>query len=466
MSDARAPESAASGRVKAPARQASTSPASGASADRSATATAPEALDLVIVSDLHMAAGRDPASGRSTRTEDFHRDAAFAGFIRARVRQGAERGRPWRLIALGDLFDFTRVELGRLGDDRRRLDTSVPAALLKLDRIASGHSDVFAAFRELLQAGAGLHVVPGNHDLELLKPPVQRRLRELLVEPEGRAGEITFHPWMLCVPGVLYAEHGEQHHDINAIPRLAEAAEGSLEAGLEAPLGSHLGEWLTALIDAADPDVERLDPGLTTLVAALRGRPLAVLAAWRAHATFLRALLRHWTRAGRAAGRAARRNVAEPAVIRRANAVGLSPVAIASIDHLTDLTLAGTARRLARMAIASRARRPARPAEPPPGYMRLAAAAIHRILRGTGDEVPFYVFGHTHAAERSELEAEGARATYLNSGTWSQLVRGEAGLPTFVEVGVDPTGPATARLLAWDAARGQAMPIEASRTAV
>ena len=425
--------------------------------------SAKHAHSLVLVSDLHMASGRDPATGRPARTEDFARDSAFASFLRARAAAQTELGRPWRLVTLGDLFDFARVELGGPGEDRRRLDTSTGAALAKLDRIAAGHPEVFDALRELVAAGVPIDVVPGNHDLEIARPAVQRRLRELLVGP-GLSGRdwIEFHPRIFYMPGVLYAEHGHHHHDINTTPQLwrySEAGEGEV---LEAPLGSELGEYITRLLEAAEPGTERLDPDLARLVAALRARPAAGIVTWRAHLRFARALGRQAVRVGRAAVMSRRATAGEDGRSGTAAAdTALTHGSLAGLDRLAIATLANTFSRLSGMAVASRASRRGRPPEPPPpGYMHRAAAAVHRILRDHGDQVPLYVFAHTHAAERSGLGPAGTEATYLNTGTWSELVRGDAARLTFVEIEVEPNTPPAAALLTWDPTRGQAMPVE------
>ena len=423
-----------------------------------------EAYDLVLVSDLHMASGRDPTTGRPARTEDFARDGAFARFLGARTAAQAGRGRPWRLVILGDLFDFARVELGRAGEDRRRLDTSTSAALAKLDRIAAGHREVLDAVRALLSAGVPIDVVPGNHDLELARPAVQRRLRELVEDSESASGaRIEFHPWILHVPGVLYAEHGHQHHDINAAPQLLQTSELPDETALEAPLGSQLGEYITRVLEAAYPAAERLDPNVSALIAVLRARPGAAIVTWRAHLAFARALARHARRARRAApgARAASGESHRPGA--PAGATGLAPASVAELERLVTAALAGTVRRLLGMAVAGGAPRPrTHPAEPPPpGFMPRAGAAIDRILRDHGDQVPFYVFGHTHAAERSRLGTPPADATYLNTGTWSELMRGDAIPQTLVAIEVEPSRQPVAALLAWDDELGAERPVEA-----
>ena len=66
-----------------------------------------------------------------------------------------------------------------------------------------------------------LDVVVGNHDVDLVRPAAAQRLGELL----GDRGEhLRLHPWALHVPGVLFAEHGHQHHAVHRLPTLLLAA--------------------------------------------------------------------------------------------------------------------------------------------------------------------------------------------------------------------------------------------------
>jgi len=100
-----------------------------------------------------------------------------------------------------------------------RRDTSEAATLAKLDRIATGHRRVFASLGEFAASDSRVVVVPGNHDLELIRPSTQARFCELVDEACGQPGAATrieFQPWIYYVPGVLYAEHGSQYHDAGA----------------------------------------------------------------------------------------------------------------------------------------------------------------------------------------------------------------------------------------------------------
>jgi UDP-2,3-diacylglucosamine pyrophosphatase LpxH len=384
-----------------------------------------------------------------SRSEDFHLDGAFARFVEWRRGAGTEHQRPWRLVILGDFLDFTRVELGAAGEDRRRLDVGTEAALAKLERIAAGHPKVFAALRSLVDSGTPLQLIPGNHDLELLHPAVQARLRQLLLPAFGRpAAAISFQPWITGVPGLLYAEHGQQHHDLNNVTELLCWSQQSLP---ELPLGSLLPEYLHALMDAADPSQVPLEPSLGRLAAAARARPLRMVAALPAHAGLLRALGRHVAERSGRRGERARPAYRRETLARHAAAVGLEPSSLVAIDQLAPRSPARMLLRLVRQRL-TLARGPGTEGADVRTALRSAAAAVHKLLAASGRTVPFYVFGHTHAAE---CTAVGNGATYLNSGTWSSMVRGSIGAPTFVEIDSSPSGKARARLAVWDDDRGR-----------
>jgi len=89
-------------------------------------------------------------------------------------------------------------------------------------------------------------------------------------------------------------------------------------------------------------------------------------------------------------------------------------------------------------------------------YLQRAAMRIHDLLVQDGASVPYYVFGHTHAAQHLPL-AFGPRAPqYLNTGTWACLAPPAADTlrtirPTFVHIVPERDGsPPSARLLAWN----------------
>lgn len=350
---------------------------------------------IVVVSDLHMAAGeRDP----------FQRDQEFAAFVDAQRERRDAAGCPVRLLVLGDLFDFPATP----GDNGAGPDCSEAGALRRLERIAAAHERVLQALAAFAAAARPIDVVAGNHDAELMHPGVRARLRELLGGPET----LAFHPWFVHVPDVLYAEHGHQHHDINAFATPLTPWRPDAPGDLDLPPGS-----LLAYREAAE--------GAT---AGLRGRV---------------------TR-GTVLVRGAGRRRADPALLqayrdgplrRFAADVGLNHALVCAIDAATPRGPAALAARLARRAT-SDGRRPAASA-----YR--AALHVHRALDAVGGAVASYVFGHSHVAERRPL-LQGARAPlYLNAGTWSTLRRGpRAEHPAYVEIAGGSSGP-IARLVHW-----------------
>src|SRR5206468_8053031 len=55
----------------------------------------------------------------------------------------------------------------------------------------------------------------GNRDVALHLAVVRTTLVDRL---GGDGSAVGWHPWALHLPGLLWAEHGSQHHDLHAIP--------------------------------------------------------------------------------------------------------------------------------------------------------------------------------------------------------------------------------------------------------
>ncbi|SFP13001.1 hypothetical protein SAMN05660464_2149 [Geodermatophilus dictyosporus] len=328
---------------------------------------------IAVLADLHLACGEhDP----------FTEDDRLARTIRHLV-SGAG-GVPLRLVLLGDTFDFPAVSLPGRGASPA---TRPSEAVRKLDRIMAAHAPVFAALRDLLAAGHRIDFVAGNHDMELSMPAVQRSLRQAL------PGTLDVHPWMLHLPGVLYAEHGQQHHDLNRFPGLLVDHPDDGDRPLRVPPGS----YLDALVH-----LRRRAPWASPPARAL-------LAARMGTGLFL-GLVR--------LSRAERHRPERERLLRSTTLAGLPAGSVVDIDRLGAATPASIARRAAVLA-ARRLRRRSGAAVP---FMQAAAQAVHHVLAAEGAAVPFYLFGHTHVAADVPL-ADGAAARYLNPGTWSSAVR-------------------------------------------
>ncbi|HEY3020255.1 MAG TPA: hypothetical protein VGJ32_08685, partial [Solirubrobacteraceae bacterium] len=163
--------------------------------------------ELTFLSDLHMADG-GPA-------DPFHDDAALALLVDDLAAAARPGGPARRLVLLGDVVDL--VIAGASGQ-------GAAAAVAGLERIAAAHPQVFAALARAARGGLAVDVVPGNHDAELALPAVARALAVLV--PGARV-----RPWLVHVPGLVLAEHGQQHHAINrfpALPALATGGQGDL----------------------------------------------------------------------------------------------------------------------------------------------------------------------------------------------------------------------------------------------
>jgi UDP-2,3-diacylglucosamine pyrophosphatase LpxH len=354
---------------------------------------------LVIVSDLHLGAGPSAGAWGAGFSDEFADDRAFSDFLR-----WLSRRLPCRLVFLGDAFDFLRVPVtGTRTGLFARSDTE---AVAQLDRIAAAHPTVVRALSAALAAGVQVDFVSGNHDAELIRSPVQERLCALL------GAQARFHPWVLYIPGLLYAEHGHLHHDINTLarPLYPYAKE---DGRLERPPAAWLG------------DLRRFSarPGRfwRDAMSGLRGRPAA-----RRRAEYLARLV--------------------PA---HADKIGLPESVVAELHHMTNFSLFDVGRRL----VGTRLRRAERP-----GYLPTAAAAVHDLMARNQLAVPFYAFGHTHSAMRLPL---GAHACYLNSGTWSATSWGTTRpRRTWIEITVGEPPAASARLFYWT---GTAEPLTGTR---
>ena len=347
-----------------------------------------------MVSDLHL----DPSGHDDRRTA-----AAFAQFLAEVVATPPPSGAT--LVLLGDTFEVR----GLTG----------PGARSRLDDIAAAHPEVFAALRQCLAAGVRLDVVVGNHDVDIVRPATAERLGELLADGGER---LRLHPWALHVPGVLFAEHGHQHHAVHRLP--------------------------TLLLAAAD-DHSPLAPSPLTVWAARQAGPLgAVLAVGRALAA-ARAAER------RAGGRAYQRLVGAEAA-----RLGLRPETGRALWRVSRFrllpTVAGTGGRVLRRrldAIAPRmARRGKAPhlaaAGPPP-----FAAEVATTLAAHGDPVAWYLCGHTHRATAAPIA--GTTTRWANTGTWCSDIRGagpdldDPRLFPFLEIDAAGDGSVQGRLSYW-----------------
>ena len=463
-------------------------------------------FDVVIVSDLHMTAGYDPRTGTFDPNEDFFYDSTFGRFVDHLIARTSTEPRRWRLVLLGDLFDFLQVEVQ---EEHVLGVTSSATTCVKLDIIARGHPGFFAALGRFVAAGNRVEIVIGNHDVELIWPEVQARFKELVVAqtPTEVDSRITFHPWFFYLPGMVYAEHGHQYDAVNAFATVMRPLLPSQPDRIELPLGSFFVLYLFNDIERLDPFADNIKPATRYMLWALRTRPLLVLRTLGYYLHFVVRTLRKTSELRAAEQRAHRAAYRREVVRPYAEQVGLPPEMLEAIDRLAAtpasasqgrqlgallLPLFGidvlfpaglfglyhASRRLRALprsfvtlalglaALIWRDRRALRTTTQPGAYLLAAARQIHEQLARAGGAVPAYVFGHTHTAEQFPLGANEDMPRYLNSGTWTPIIPeafdllGTRERFSFVQITRDPANQEVlVNLLVWNDNAGRAEPL-------
>lgn len=159
--------------------------------------------ELYIISDLHLCDGGP--------CEDFRSDdeRALVSFLFHVSRRPAAS-----LIINGDFIDFVQIQpRPRMWYDAR-LGPSEAESLEKLELALEAHAPVFDALRRVVASGHALRFHIGNHDLDLVWPRVQARLRARLGGREPAA--ISFGTEYRQAG--LYVEHGHQADPANCFP--------------------------------------------------------------------------------------------------------------------------------------------------------------------------------------------------------------------------------------------------------
>ncbi len=259
---------------------------------------------ILIVSDLHLNIGRDPATGTYSLIENFLADETFARWLK---HYHDHAPKPALLVLNGDIFDFDRVTaipetdkdftdwseyLDRLGvktspaelrksvnrvEKRYGLRTHDYKTVWKLKCIFSGHAAFFKALADWLTAGGRLVFVKGNHDLELHWPLVRLAIRaELTVQ--GAGADQTQDNIAFCDDGFtignVYIEHGHQYEEITRVeggPVLDNKPDQ-----INLPLGSFINRYCVNKVERLAPFIDNIKPITGALLALLRARPLSV----------------------------------------------------------------------------------------------------------------------------------------------------------------------------------------------
>jgi UDP-2,3-diacylglucosamine pyrophosphatase LpxH len=145
-----------------------------------------------VIGDFHLGCGDE--------LEDFDQDDRFAGFLDAVPAEGTS------LYLNGDIIDFAQIPPFDVPEEPHLL-WGEDASLAKLDRAVAAHPAWFAALARFLDAGGRVHVLAGNHDLDLVWPAVQARLAGAVGAPG--ASRLSFTTGAERYGGV-HIQHG--HH--------------------------------------------------------------------------------------------------------------------------------------------------------------------------------------------------------------------------------------------------------------
>jgi UDP-2,3-diacylglucosamine pyrophosphatase LpxH len=156
----------------------------------------------LIVSDLHM--------GDGTPGDDFVDDTLqFAKFVRAATAEG--RDGQIELIINGDFLEFVQVFPEAYKGDSSLYWCSESESLQKLDRILAGHPAVFDALKEFQALKNQVTLFPGNHDVDLHWPAVQKSLQQRVPGLNIQTDKITFERH----GGRLHISHGHLFETID-----------------------------------------------------------------------------------------------------------------------------------------------------------------------------------------------------------------------------------------------------------
>jgi UDP-2,3-diacylglucosamine pyrophosphatase LpxH len=132
-----------------------------------------------VTSDLHIGCG-----GVDPHLEDFFQDTEFARFVDSIAAPGTT------LFINGDFIDFAQIPPYDVPGPNHLL-WHEDASVEKLEHALAAHPACFDALGRLLSSGAKLRILIGNHDLDLVWPRAQARLRGALGQPSAEALRFT-----------------------------------------------------------------------------------------------------------------------------------------------------------------------------------------------------------------------------------------------------------------------------------
>lgn len=156
--------------------------------------------EIIVLGDLEIGGG--------TLTDDFISDRALSELILELNR----RLHPVDLILNGDTFDFLKCPYSLGGKLVYTRHITAEVSLSKLELMYTAHKRVFDALTGFVRSSQhNLFFVFGNHDLDLVFPAVQEKIRKILRAKSNVHFIIRYN-----LNGV-YVEHGMQYDYLNKV---------------------------------------------------------------------------------------------------------------------------------------------------------------------------------------------------------------------------------------------------------
>lgn len=411
---------------------------------------------VYVISDLHL--GGDPeADGQHGRGFKMcHQGPLLAEFIRAIAAKDPTRERS-ELVINGDFIDFLAERPVETPDRWAPFHENPEHARVLFHRIAGSPDKpddgrepaVFDALGELVTRGHRLTVLLGNHDIELALPLVRAAFLERVGAGPGRRVDVEMiMDNRAYVIGDVIIEHGNQEDAWNRVDYDGLRAMGAVHSrrrtdrtAFEPPAGSLLVAEVINGLKAELPFVDLLKPEGRAVVPVLLALKPSVLPTLRAvlelRAKAARAPLeKAWNTARTGHGYEIAKDESE-------HAPRQDPIVAAIRDTLPE----DDADELLKIVFDQQGG-----GEIAGGVTKLELWLAFKLLRWFyRDEVfdvsrehgkPYrkaaarlvqagfgaVIFGHTHLAVCETIEKDGCRGTYLNTGTWADLVRVPSGI--------------------------------------
>jgi len=131
-------------------------------------------------------------------------------------------GQELDLVLLGDSLDIWQVatDQEKIAIESKDIEIALTesAEMDRVQQVVSKHPNTFAALGRFLKADPKKRrnvIVPGNHDHSLIRPDVQRVIREATALGDANVRESILFPYYYDEPDLCtYAEHGNQY-DVN-----------------------------------------------------------------------------------------------------------------------------------------------------------------------------------------------------------------------------------------------------------